>query len=115
MKTKDKFTAMILLAFLLSMFSLTCDAQSFTFSDNTYSAVATAKIKEKAKAEKTPYTWKCNDNKTYPIFISKSGSCYINKVSSKTGKEYRMYLKPEVSQDICKKMNREYKPRKKQS
>ena len=31
----------------------------------------------------------------------------------KTGKEYKQYLKSEVSQDICDKLGREYKGKKK--
>lgn len=46
----------------------------------------------------------------YPIFMSKSGSCYIKKVSKKTGNEYKQYLAAEISADICKQLGIEYKP-----
>ena len=42
--------------------------------------------------------------------MSKSGSCYIKKVSKKTGKEYKQYLAAEISADICNQLGIEYKP-----
>ena len=45
--------------------------------------------------------------------MSASGSCYVIKTSKKTGKEYKQYLKPDVSQDICNKLGKEYKGKKK--
>ena len=44
--------------------------------------------------------------------ISANGSCFVNKISSKTGKEYKYYLGPEISQEICKEMGVEYKGKK---
>lgn len=42
----------------------------------------------------------------YQIFINKaSGRCFINKVSSRTGKSYRYYLPEPVCREICKEMN----------
>jgi hypothetical protein len=47
----------------------------------------------------------------YPIIINKaSGRCYIWKPSGRTGKLYKMYMKPEVSQAVCRELNIEYKP-----
>lgn len=44
--------------------------------------------------------------KTYQIYINKaSGRCFINKISSKTGKSYRYYLPEPVCREICKEMN----------
>ena len=49
----------------------------------------------------------------YPIIINKStGSCYIWK-KSKNNKMYRQYMKPEVSEQVAKEYNIEYKPRNK--
>jgi hypothetical protein len=41
-----------------------------------------------------------------------SGSCYIKKISKKSGNEYKQYLGEEVSKDICKQLGVEYKPTK---
>ena len=49
----------------------------------------------------------------YPIIINKStGSCYIWK-KSKNNKMYKQYMKPEVSEQVAKEYNIEYKPRNK--
>lgn len=73
-----------------------------------HTIVATSKVKT-TKAEKTPYNYQAKDGKTYPIYISAKGSCYIVRVSKNTGKEYKQYLGKEVSQEICRKLHREYK------
>ena len=52
----------------------------------------------------TPYTWKDKDGKTYPIYISKKGSCYIKRISKKTGKEYKYYLPKETQEQIRKEL-----------
>lgn len=61
--------------------------------------------------KETPYAWESGGIE-YPIFISSSGSCFIYKVSKKTGKEYKQYLGVEVSTKISKEMGIEYKPKK---
>lgn len=66
----------------------------------------------KSEPVKTKFTAKIGDAE-YPIYITSNGSCFVNKTSSKTGKEYRYYLNPEISQQICKELNIEYKSKKK--
>ena len=63
-----------------------------TFSSNT---------KSKQSPELTPYTWKDSKGNEYPIYIS----------SKENGN--RQYMKKEISMQICKEMNREYKSKKK--
>ena len=45
--------------------------------------------------------------------MSSTGSCFVIKTSAKTGKEYRNYLGPEISEQMCKELNVEYKGKKK--
>ena len=85
--------------------------KSFKCENNTYSS--TGRVKSNSTAINTGFNQSDNKGNSYPIYISASGSCYIIKTSSKTGKEYKQYLKPEVSQDICKKLGKEYKGKKK--
>ena len=40
--------------------------------------------------------------------MGKTGSCYIKKVSKKTGNKYKQYLGEEISRDICKQLNVKY-------
>ena len=89
---------------------LTSNAQSYTRSGNTF--ISSTGEHSKAEPVKTKFTWKDNKGKEYPIYISSSGSCFVIKVSAKTGKEYRNYLGPEISEQICKELNINYKNKK---
>ena len=58
----------------------------------------------------TSFKWEASGIQ-YPIIINKnSGSCYIWK-KRKDGTVYPMYMKSEVSQQVAKEYNIEYKPR----
>ena len=86
--------------------------ESYTREGNTYTAVITNRGRDaRANAEQTAYTWQDTKGTTYPIWIARTGSCFVIRVSNKTGNEYRQYLGPEISQDICKRMGRAYTPR----
>lgn len=97
----------IALAMLLSMG--VCNAQDIIRSGNTFSSASAPKTK--SPETKTKFTWKDSKGVEYPIYVSKTGSCYIKKVSKKTGKEYKQYLKPEVSMQVCKELGINYKPK----
>ena len=96
----------IIFAVAMMLSVMGASAQSFTRSGNTF--VATAKAK--AEPRKTNYTYKDTDGKTYPIYVGKTGSCFIIR-TSKNGNEYRKYLGAEISAQICKELGIAYKPR----
>lgn len=50
----------------------------------------------------TEYTYKANDGKQYPIYLSKNGKAYIVRTSKKTGKQYKQYL-PQVTEQLNKR------------
>ena len=85
--------------------------KSFKCENNTYSS--TGRVKSNTEPVATGFNWIDSKGNSYPIYMSASGSCYILKVSKKTNKEYKQYLKPDISQDICKKLGKEYKSKKK--
>ena len=93
---------------LMLAFNATINAQTYTREGNTF----ISSTGERVKAEKTKFTWKDSKGKEYPVYISHTGSCFIIRISKKTGKEYRNYLGPEISQQICKELNVEYKGKK---
>lgn len=62
---------------------------------------------QKRQGVKTEYTYKYKDIE-YPIYITVRGRCYI-LVTSKKGKEYKKYLGEEISKQVCKLLNIEYK------
>lgn len=99
--------ALLLLALCIG---LVANAQTYTRSGNTF--ISSKGEQVKAEPVKTKFTWKDSKGREYPVYISSSGSCFVIRVSSKTGKEYKSYLGPEISQQICKELNIEYKGKK---
>ena len=87
--------------------------KTFVKSGTTYTNSSTGREKANSIPVATGCTWVNSKGVQYPVYISESGSCYIIKISKKTNKEYKQYLKPDVSQDICKSIGREYKAKKK--
>ena len=83
-------------------------AQNYTRNGNEFSVTS----KSKAEPIKTKYTWKDSKGVVYSVYMSANGSCFVIKISKKTGKEYRNYLGPEVSAQICKELGIEYKGKK---
>jgi hypothetical protein len=67
----------------------------------------------KSTATKTDFNWVDSKGQVYPVYMSSTGSCFIIRKSSKTGKEYISYLGPEISQTICNKLGVTYKSKKK--
>lgn len=106
-------TIVLMLATVTAAFA---QKASFTTNGNTYRPVVasvTKNVPQKDSATSiTPYTYEVK-GVNYPIHIGRTGSCYIVRVSKRTGKEYRQYLGEEISRDICHKMNRQYTAKKK--
>lgn len=51
----------------------------------------------------TDFLYKDSKGVTYPIVIGKvNGRCWVWKVSSKTGRMYKMYLKQDLCEEVCK-------------
>ncbi len=91
--------------------SLDAQAQSYKRNGNTFEQVSAKSTH--STATKTTYTWVDSKGNKYPIFITKNGRCFINKISSKTGKEYPYYLGEKVSKEVCEEMKIVYEPKKK--
>ena len=80
---KKLFIAAIMLL-ALSVNNSSTYAQSVKREGTTF---VVSSSRSKSEPTKTKFTWKVGDVE-YPIYISSTGSCYIIKVSKKTGKEY---------------------------
>lgn len=93
---------------MLCFVSMT-NAQNVVRQGNNFSAVSSASTTNDTK---TKFTWTDSKGKVYPIFVGKSGSCYVVKVSNKSGKEYKQYLGAEVSTQVCKELGIKYQPKK---
>ena len=95
---------LIALAAALVMGVAVSYAQSYSRNGKEFSSVAKTRTAEPAR--KTGYTWKDSKGKSYDIYMSSKGSCYIIRTSAKTGKEYRSYLPKEVSREIAKELGK---------
>lgn len=109
---KPIFIALLGVLIVMLFISLDAKAQSYKRSGNTFEQVSTKNTSN--TATKTIYTWADSKGKKYPIFITKNGRCFVNKVSSKTGKEYKYYLEEKISKEICDELGVIYEPKKKQ-
>ena len=93
----------------LGMNNSTAYAQSFTRNGKTFKQTST-KGTAKKDTLLTSYTFEDSKGISYPIVINRSsGRCYIWKKSSKTGKLYKMYMKEEISRQVAKELNINYK------
>lgn len=54
---------------------------------------------------KTKYLWEDKKGNKHSVYITSKGTCYIIKISKKTGKPYRQYLPKEVQETIRKEIN----------
>lgn len=95
---------------LVLTIGLAANAQTYTRNGNIFASAKS--VKTKAEPVKTKFTWKDSKGKEYPVYISSKGSCFVIKVSAKTGEEYKNYLGPEISQQICKELNIKYNGKK---
>ena len=108
-----RLLVLLLITIFCALVANADDNKSFVKSGTTYTNFSTGRQKANSTPVATGCTWIDSKGVQYPVYISESGSCYIIKVSKKTNKEYKQYLKPDVSQDICKSIGREYKAKKK--
>ena len=89
--------------------SSTINAQvSYKRQGNTFASTKSNRGSGK-EPTKTKYTWQDSEGKSYSIYMGSTGSCFVMKVSKKTGKEYRYYLGKDISTDICNEMGVDYK------
>lgn len=112
--TKDRIVKALLVAVFLLVGLLgiptMCNAQSFVKKGNNFEQVSTRNVA--STATKTKFTWTDSKGKSYSIFVTSTGRCYVNRVSSKTGKEYKYYLKEDIAREICKELGILYKEKK---
>ena len=108
---KRLFAIILMIVSIAMLANAGNDDKSFKCENKTYSS--TGRVTGSSIPVATGFTWKDSKGKKYPIYISESGSCYTIRVSNKTGKEYKSYMKPEISQDICNRLGKVYKSKKK--
>ena len=103
----------LLLIIVMCILSVGAFAQkTYVREGNVFTTTRSSTGKVKSEPTKTKFMHKDTKGNEYPIFISSTGSCFVVKTSAKTGKEYRNYLGPEMSMEICKELGVEYKGKK---
>ena len=95
----------IIIIAALAAFSIASYSQDVVRNGKIFEQVKKSSVKTE---ENTGFTYKDSKGNTYDIFIGKSGSCYIKKISKKTGNEYKQYLGEEISRQVCQSLGREY-------
>ena len=92
------YLGMIMLITLAFVFSLSTNAQNVVRKGNAF-------IEQKSDsaprggATKTNMVFTDSKGVTDTIYVSSKGSCFVWKVSKKTGKKYRKYL-PKVTEQL---------------
>jgi hypothetical protein len=80
-----------LLSTLLMALALAGSAQNAVKLENGVYVSQTVK-RAKIEAKETGKQYKDSKGKLYPILLSENGKYFVNKVSQKTGKAYKMYI-----------------------
>lgn len=93
------FAAWILLLWATSS---SANAQSVTRQGKIFIQQSNSNKIEKDTATLTGYYYQTADGTKYPIYISSKGKCFIWRTSTKTGKQYKMYL-PEITKQLNSK------------
>jgi len=93
MKTLFK-TAAALLGIFAASFALSngCNAQNVQ-RDNNGNFIAVTKLQEFPQDSTTGKTYTDSKGKQFPVYVGSKGSFYVGRISGKTGKYYRQYLK----------------------
>ena len=103
----------LLLIIIMVIVSVGAFAQkTYVREGNVFTTTKFSTSRTKSEPTKTKFIHKDTKGNEYPIFMSSTGSCFVVKTSAKTGKEYRNYLGPEMSMEICKELGIEYKGKK---
>lgn len=84
---------------LIALFSIASYSQNVIKEGKTFK---TSIVQTEDK--QTEFNWEDKKGVKYPIYISKKGTLYIKRVSSKTGKEYKQYLPKEAQKAIKKEL-----------
>lgn len=96
--------ATVLIFGLMFIAAFACSGQTVVKEGNTFSIVKTEKTTP--DTVKTVFSYKDSKNNIYPIYLNKNtGSCFIIRISGKTGNKYNQYMPTEVKNNICKYYN----------
>lgn len=99
------FLTVLIIGAVGTTYATTSKARSTSEVHEVVRTGNTFSVEQTAQADvQTPYTWKDKEGKTYPIYVTKRGACYIKRISKKTGKEYKYYLPKETQAQIKREL-----------
>lgn len=78
---------------LVVLISIGANGQVNVTRDSVGNFHAMTKARKPSVNKKTEYTYTDAKGKEYPVYEGASGKYYIIRVSSKTGNEYKQYIK----------------------
>lgn len=93
-KHLGKLTYIAAVAATIAASILTADGQTVT-RDKAGNYTAAPKAQEAKRDSVTSITYTDAAGKIWPVFVGAKGSHYVARVSKKSGKYYRQYLKEE--------------------
>lgn len=108
-----KIISIIFIIFCITLVANADNDKTFKCDGNVYTISSMKKQKSNSEYINTGFDFVDKKGVKYSIYMSESGSCFIIKTSMRTGKEYKNYLGVDISQDICNKLGKEYKNKKK--
>lgn len=92
-----RIVTILLIMAIVWLLVTAAEAQNVRKQGNTF--IEQCDSTKKSTVYETDYVYVDKDGKAYPIYLSKTGSAFIMKVSKKSGKKYRKYL-PDVTNMI---------------
>lgn len=99
----------LLFIFFLFLSYTSAFSQNVVREGNNFTSVSTKS--NKSSDVETKFTWTDKNGNVFPIYISKTGSCYVKRISQKTNQEYKYYLGKEISAQISKELGIKYEPK----
>ena len=89
---------LFLFVILISLFCCV-NAQQIKREGNVFSVEKTVSQQDTIK---TVFAYKDSKDNIYPIWLNKkTGSCFVIRISGKTGKPYRQYMSAEIKENVC--------------
>lgn len=106
---KDNKTMIKALIFIALLFTpVGSSAQNVIRKGNTFK-LQTKSSRTKGDTLVTPFRFEDSKGQTYPIVVNRQSRCYIWRKSFKTGKVYKSYMTPKISQAVCQELHITYK------
>lgn len=100
--------AIIAALVLISVFAQAQSQAKYEIKESEKKVFCVTEDTKSSEPVMTGWTFMDKEGNEFPIYMSKSGSCFVYK-ARKDGSQGKYYLGKETSMEICRRMNVEYK------